>query len=243
MKKAIFTLNIADTDSGFPDGYDQRITDITYPYIQEWANRIGASFHVIRRRRFQAWPILTERLQLYDLSRDYDWTIHIDSDALVHPETPDFTEFLPKDTVAHVANDVAAVRWDYDRHFRRDGRHIGACHWFGIASDWCREFWEPPSDISLAECRRRIHPTITEIEAGVTKDHLIDDFLISRNIAKYGLKFTTIRELQAKHGLGNANFFFHEYLYGTEEKIRRLKIVEEAWRVGENHKSHVPSFT
>lgn len=242
MKKGLFTLNVKDKEAGFPRGYDSRITDITYPSLKAYADRIGATFNVIEKRKFPTWPVLFERLQLCEIAKDYDWIVYIDGDALVHPETIDYTEFLAKDTVAHNGSDFANVRWDYDRFFRRDGRNIGSCHWLGIASDWCREFWEPPKDITLAECLRRIHPTVVELEAGITKEHLIDDFLISRNIAKYGLKFTTLRDLQARLGLGNANFFWHTYTEPVEVKVKQLQLVADAWAAGEHHKNHTPKF-
>jgi hypothetical protein len=242
MKKALFTLNVRDAEAGFPDGYDRRITDITYPHLAAYAKRIGAIFGVIDERRFPDWPVAYEKLQLYEQAAEYDWTIFIDSDALVHPETIDFTEFLDKDTVAHNGSDFAAVRWDYDRFFWRDGRNIGSCNWFCIASDWCREIWHRPKDIALTDCLWRIHPTVQELEAGITPCHLIDDFLLSRNIAKYGLKFTTIRDLLARIGLPQANFLWHTYTETPDVKVKQLQRVADAWCVGERGKNHAPDL-
>src|SRR5512141_1373958 len=114
-KKTVFTLNV--------DGYAPEITALTYPFIMAWARRIGASFHVIDERRFPEWPVVYEKLQVYALAQQManDWNIFIDSDALVHPDAPDFTRLLSKDTVAHYGADMAAIRWTYDRFFQRDG--------------------------------------------------------------------------------------------------------------------------
>jgi hypothetical protein len=160
-----------------------------------------------------------------------DWNIYVDSDALVHPEAIDFTELLPKDTVAHNGQDMANVRWTYDRFFRRDGRHIGSCNWLTFGSDWCVELWKPLDDLTLAEAVRMIRPTVNEAQTVVTADHLIDDFTLSRNIAKYGLKFTSVQKLLVDHGLEGAEFFWHVYTLPADEKVDAMKKVLKNWRL------------
>src|SRR5882672_8362849 len=144
MKKTIFTLNV--------DGYSSEITELTYPLIKQYANKIGADFHIIKTRKYPEYPAVYEKMQIYDLGREMqnDWNIYIDSDALVHPDMFDVTEFLSKDTVCHNGTDMANNRWRYDRYFQRDKRHIGSCNWFTIASDWCLDLWHP-LDIAYKE--------------------------------------------------------------------------------------------
>jgi hypothetical protein len=223
MRKTLYTLNI---------NYDQRITNITYPLLRRYAKRIGADFHVIDKRQFSDWPVVYEKMQIQRLARERgdDWILYIDSDALVHPETINFTEVLPRDTVAHNGSDMAAIRWDYDDYFRRDGRNIGSCNWLTIASSWCLDLWTP-LDIPLSEAVNRIHPTVDERSTVITADHLIDDFTLSRNIARYGLKFTTLIELLPKLGLPNASFFWHVYTVGIEEKIVQMHDVLKNWKL------------
>lgn len=126
-KKTVFTLNI--------DNYAPEITELTYPFLEHYAKRIGADFHVITERRFPGFPPVYEKLQIYRLAQEQanDWNIFFDSDALVHPDTIDFTQHLGKDTVAHNGSDMAAIRWTYDRFFLRDGRNIGSGNWLTIA--------------------------------------------------------------------------------------------------------------
>ncbi len=225
MKKTLFTLNI---------NYSKEITDITYPFLQGYAKKIGAEFYIIDQRKFPDFPISYEKFQIYKLTQKLDnaWAIFIDSDALIHPDTFDITEILAYDTVLTCGKDFAPVRWRYDKYFRRDGRHIGAGNWFTVASSDCIDLWHPLDDLTLDELVSNIFPTIKERnKSGHDVKHYIDDYVISRNIAKYGLKFKTFYELLKENG-NPGEFLFHEYLYTTEEKIANLKKVLALWRKG-----------
>lgn len=226
-KKTVFTLNI--------DNYAPAITALTYPLIQHYAERIGADFHIIRDRKFPKWPVVYEKLQIFELGQQQgnDWNIYIDSDALVHPETIDFTEHISKDTVMHNGTDMAAVRWRYDNYFRRDGRNLGSCNWFAIASDWCIDLWRPLEDLTLSEAIENIRPTVGELTTVITPDHLIDDYTLSRNIARYGLKFKTVKDLITELGLPDANFFWHLYQLTVDEKVGQMRDVIEQWKIAE----------
>ena len=137
---------------------------------------------------------------------------------------------LPRDTVAHNAVDMAAVRWDYDRFFLRDGRHIGSGNWLAIASAWCVDLWRPLDDLTLEEALARIHPAAFERRAGTTPDHLLDYYVLSRNIAQYGLKFTTIKRVQEQTGC-SGEFFHHDYLLSVAEKVALLKQTLTNWKL------------
>ena len=161
--------------------------------------------------------------------RDDDWAIYIDSDALVHPDMYDVTEHLSMDTVLHNTNDIAGNRWRYDQYFRRDGRHIGSCNWFTMASRWCLDLWSPLHDITPEYAiEHNIFPTQAERNSVVTAAHLIDDYILSRNIARFGFKFATFRGIQAELGDRGA-YLWHEYLMTTETKVEQLQQVVEAW--------------
>ena len=223
-RTTVYTLNLGP--------YAPEVTALTYPLLRAWASRIGADLIIIDERRFPAWPICYEKLQVYDRAQERgdDWSIFVDADALVHPDTPDFTRLMPRDTVAHNAMDMAAVRWDYDQYFLRDGRHIGSGNWLAIASAWCRDLWRPLDDLTLDEAVSRIHPVAFERRAGITPEHLLDDYVLSRNIAKFGLKFTTLKQVQEQTGCAG-EFFRHEYLISTAEKVVALKQVLVDWKL------------
>lgn len=225
MRKTIYLLNI--------DNYAPEITEITYPFIQRYARKCHADVYVISERKFHGWPVVYEKLQIYELAkkREDEWSIYIDSDAMIHPETLDFTNYLPKDTVLHRSSDPAGVRWSFDKYFLRDGRNISSGNWFTIASDWCLDLWHPLDDLTLEEALDNIHPMVQEINAGITKEHFIDDYTLSRNIARYGLKFTTVKEMLPKLGMPQAHFFYHEYLIPREKKAEQVRKCLDVWEI------------
>lgn len=241
VKKTIFTLNV--------DGYAPEITALTYPLIEAYADKIGADLHIISERKFPEWPVTYEKLQIYELAQEMgnDWNIYIDSDALVHPDTQDLTLLIPRDTVAHFGKDHAPTRWRSDRFFQRDGRNFGTGNWLTVASDLCIDLWRPLDDLTPAQAIANIFPTVFERISGVvTRDHLIDDYVLSRNIAKYGLKATTFREIfiemghvEVKDAQGRVikqaggHFFYHHYLFPTDQKVVEMKKVLRAWKVAE----------
>ena len=223
LKKTIFTLNVND--------YSPEITALTYPLLEGYAKKIGADFHIISERKHPDFPPVYEKLQIYDLAREMenDWNLYIDSDAVIHPDIPDWTNFLDKDTIAHNGTDNATIRWKYDRYFWRDGRHIGSCNWFAMASDWCVELWKP-LDITLAEAVANINLTNKERTTVLTPDHLIDDYALSRNIAKYGLKVKTIADIQKECNVPGG-FHWHEYTLTVEDKVAKMKKLLKDWNL------------
>ena len=241
VKKTVFTLNV--------DGYAPEITALTYPLIEAYAEKIGADFHIIGERKFPEWPITYEKLQIYELAQAQgnDWNIYIDSDTLVHPDTQDLTLLLPQDTVAHFGRDHAPTRWRTDRFFQRDGRNFGSGNWLTVASDLCVDLWRPLDDLTPEQAIDNIFPTVSEKRSGVvSRDHLIDDYALSRNIAKYGLKATTFKEIFTKMGhvevkdaQGNViqpaggGYFYHHYLYPIDQKVIDIKRVLKYWGIVE----------
>jgi hypothetical protein len=228
-KKTVFTLNL--------NGYAPEITELTYPLIEAYAHKIGADFHIIRERKFPEWPITFEKLQIYELGQqmENDWNIYIDSDTLIHPDCPDMTQLLPKDTVAHFGKDFSLVRWRTDRYFQRDGRNIGSGNWLAVASNLCIDLWKPPTDLTPKEAVGNIFPTVPERLTGlITPDHLVDDYILSRNIAKYGLKFKLMKEIFEAAGFKEGGgFFYHHYLFPTAQKVIELRKVLRAWKLVE----------
>jgi hypothetical protein len=226
MSTVLYLLNVGD--------YAPDVTAITYPLIYAYARKIGADVHLITERKFPEWPVTYEKLQIHDLARrnGADWHIYIDSDALIHPETPDWTCHLPMDTVAHNGSDFAGVRWRYDEYFKRDGRNIGSCNWLTIASSWCLDLWRP-LDMTPEEAIDAIHPTVHERKTVITREHLVDDYALSRNIARFGLKFMPLMALERRLGFGeDCGFYWHAYTIDIPEKVRQMRqVLEEKWKL------------
>lgn len=222
-KKTIFLVNI--------DNYAPEITKLTYPLIERYANKIGAGVHVIDKRKFPGFPPVYEKLQIFELGKKMgnDWNIYIDSDAIVHPDLFDITNFISKDTVLHNGVDMAGNRWFYDNYFLRDGRHIGSCNWFTVASDWCLDLWRPLDDLTMEEAIGNIFPLQGELNTVITPDHLIDDYTLSRNIARFGLKAKTLIGILKDLGRETDNYLWHQYQIANEQKIIAMRKVLKEW--------------
>ena len=226
LRKTLYTLNV--------DNYAPRICEVTYPLLKRYAEKIGAEFFVITERKSPTLPPVIEKLQIYDLARERgdDWICFFDSDALVHPDMPDVTEICPFDSIMHNATDYASCRFTYDDYFRRDGRHIGSGNWFTVASRWCLDLWHPLEDLTFEEAVARIKPTALERNADIKPSHLIDDFILSRNIARYGLKAISFRKIVAELGQLDSAYLWHQYLLTEEQKLAGMKQVLQLWTGG-----------
>jgi hypothetical protein len=224
MKKTVYTLNV--------DNYAPGICAITYPLMRYYARKIGADFVEITSRAWPHWPVVCEKFQVGQLAaqRNDDFAIFFDADTLIHPETVDFSAFLPVDTCLHNGVDFAAIRHRYDAPQLADKRNIGTCGWFTAAPRACFGLWDLP-DISMDEIISRCSPTLEEAHAGVTAEHLTDDFIMSRNLALHGYKHTTVAKLLPEIGLPGAEFFWHIYTVGIAEKVRQMKEILWRWKV------------
>lgn len=233
-KKTIFTLNV--------DNYSKDITDLTYPLLKRYADKIDADFHIISDRKHPELPPVYEKMQIYDLGRKMknDWNIYIDSDALVHPDMFDITEFIKKDTVCHNGSDMANNRWRYDKYFQRDGRHIGSCNWLTVGSDWCLDLWRP-LDIPFQEAVENIFPIQNELNTVITKEHLIDDYTLSRNIARYGLKFKSVIQIMEELG-DKGSYLWHQYTITTDKKVKDLRRILANWGICEYKENQIQGW-
>jgi hypothetical protein len=224
MKKTLYTLNIGN--------FAPEICALTYPLLKHYARRLGAEFYVITERKWPKYPVVYEKIQIHELARERgdEWSVYFDSDALVHPETIDFSNYIPRDTVAHNGTDFANIRWRYDYPFWRDGRNIGSCNWCTWASEWCRDLWTP-LDIPIEEALGNIYPTVNELNTVIETEHLIDDYTLSRNIARFGLKVTTLMEVEKRLGFTEAEFFWHNYTDVISEKIKQMRETLDRWKI------------
>jgi len=221
LKKTVFTLNF--------DNYAPKITALTYPFIEKYAKKIGAEFKIITKRAFPKYPLIYEKLQIYELGADNDWNIYIDSDCLIHPDFFDIAEILPEDTVLNYNTDSASSRFRYDEYFRRDGRNIGSINFFTVASHLTREIWEPLEDIAIEEALKNIKIVRGDKLVWRSDGSGIDDYVISRNIAKYGFKFKTYITLLSEIGRSGEEYLYREQI-PQEDKIKKIIEKLRQWK-------------
>lgn len=224
MSIGFVTLNI--------NNYEPEICRYTYPSFEQYADKIGADFIEITKRKFPGYPIPYEKFQIYELSFNYEWIIYFDADTMLHPDLFDITSVVTKDTIVCNKPDIAALRFEPDEYFRRDGRNIGMGNWFTVSSNWCRDRWKPLDDLTQDEAISRIHPIAAERQLGITADHLLDDYVASRNIARYGLKYKSLNSLIEEISQGQltlGTFLYHEYLLSSEQKRENIKRIYRRW--------------
>lgn len=223
LQKTVFTLNIGN--------YAPEITELTYPFLKRYADKIGAEFAIIKERQFPTYPMLYEKMQIYELGKNNDWNIYVDSDCLIHPDLFDITEILPEDTVLNYGVDFANTRFRYDNYFRRDGRNIGSGNFLTVASHLCIDLWEPLDDITLEEALKNINTAHFEELVGRQPGHIIDDYVISRNIAKYGLKFKTFLELLKEINRPKDDYLLHNHRITEKEKLALIRKTINDWKL------------
>ena len=206
MRKLIHVVNI---NNFFPE-----LFALTYPTIRSYAERNGYMINMITERKFPDYPINYEKMQVYEDGKNAEVNILCDADMLIHPEFPDVTTFLQRDSIAF--NDNYNISWKYHvdriRYFMRDGRDVGIATNFVVSSDWTHDVWEP---LSLSqkdiEDLAKKENTDTGGADGRGWGHYADEFALSYNMAKYGLKYTGVtwedwmRPWLVHTGTGNEN--------------------------------------
>jgi hypothetical protein len=225
MKKNLYVMNIGD--------YNPQMTALTMPLFKHYAMKIRAELFEITEVKFPDKPMVYEKFQIWKLAHDHpaDWHIYLDIDTAIHPNFPDFVEYYGKNTVASYRKEPAMVKYVSDEYFRRDGRFIGIGGFFTAASDWCLDFWHPLDDLTTEEAMTRIHTTIIEQGLGIPARHLFEEYVLSRNLAKYGLKHETILDVFNRSGLQHANYLWHAYGLPPQDKLERLRALLDAWGV------------
>lgn len=220
VKKTLYTLCV--------DNYAPEITALTFPLMQKYADKIGADFCIINDRKFPEAPPVYEKFQIYELGRkaQNDWNIFFDADTLIHPDFFDVTTVVSKDTTVSNGTDFVPHRFRPTEYHLRDGRMIGKGNWCAIASDWCIDYWHPLEE-DLETVIQGIYPTVEERIHGITPCHLIDDYTVSYNIARYGLKHKLIPEIDfmnIRQGL-----LAHQYLMPIDQKVIYMHKTMQQW--------------
>lgn len=219
MTIGVFSLNI--------NNYAPEIVSITKPFLEAWCRKIGADLIYITERKFPDMPLNYEKFQIYELGQKYDWQIFVDADALVTPDMFNPTLFLNKNEMCFYWVDMANTRFIYDNHFERDGRNIGAGTWFVVTNKLTIEAWKPihlQNDVTLKYCKEHIVLNQKERNFGMEPFHLLDDYLVSRNISKYGIKVRTLKKDLYEKLYVEQTLLQHIYLDTTENKLKYLRI-------------------
>lgn len=175
MKKAVHVVNI---DNFFPE-----LWDLTYPTIKAYADRIHADLNIISKRKYEGVHINFEKMQVYEDGKSYDANFLVDADVLIHNKFPDFTTIVPNHHIGFNHNYHASTKFDVSNniYFQRDGRDVG------IASNAVISYKSTHDIFELNSIETNDIPKICKVREGD-----IDEYNLSLNLAKYGLKYTGI---------------------------------------------------
>jgi hypothetical protein len=212
------------------DNYAPDIIAMTIPLMATWAAKVGAELAVMTERRFPDWPVQCEKFQIpeHAARRNDEWSMFLDADTLLHPDYPDIFEYLDRGTIYHDRVECSTTRYEPDRYFRRDGRYLSPGNWCCIASEWTRDdLYSFPPELSRAEVEARIHPHVNELALGVRAPGLIDDYLMARNAARFGLKRLMLDSLLKPLLLNNV--MWHNYLLTDTQKVVEMHKTLKLW--------------
>jgi hypothetical protein len=202
MKKCIHVLNI--------NNYFPELFEMTYKTLDRYSKKIKADLNVITTRKYEDYNVLTEKLQVYDYGMDYDWNLLIDADILVHPDAYDpFVNFDPR-LVGNKDEYKASNQLRLDKYFIRDGRNIGLSGCLIATSRLTHDLWEFPKDLTKEEIYNNI----------LQERKIVDEYVISRNLAKYGLKHHELFPIK------DYNLLYHIGLY-NEDKNKILDLAKD----------------
>ena len=168
MKKTLYTVCV--------DNYFPELMTYTFPNLKQYAKKIGADFHVITERKFPEFPPPYEKVQIYELGKENDWNILVDADLLLHPDFEDITLMDPRYIHFHAGYEALDI-FTPDHYFLRDGRNRGITTNLMFVSRLCHDIWTPLEfgwDIAKTKTGRL---------------HIIDEYCISRNMAKFGIGY------------------------------------------------------
>ncbi|MDP1712431.1 MAG: hypothetical protein Q8K86_08240 [Candidatus Nanopelagicaceae bacterium] len=201
--------------------YLPRLCKITLPTIERYAARIGAELVVITERKFPEWPITYEKLQIYELCRNDEWSVLIDADTVISDALPDVTKVIPPTCVGMNLSYPADILFPLNDWFIRDGRKIGVVGCFLSAHRICRDFWTPFTE-GPEEIVRRMTTGVKAVPFNV------DEYCFSCNLARYGLKMSGIVADQSQ--------LLH--LHAAANKEEEMIVAAERYLIGKGGHKH-----
>ena len=125
--------------------YAPDLCAMTLPRIQAYAKKIGADFNRITERRFPDYPINYERMQIYQLGKEYDWNFNIDADILLGSSLLDVTTRLRPENVGTAMlfklSDAFPIAGN--PVFENAKQDVGIVDMFNLTTKLTHELWRP----------------------------------------------------------------------------------------------------
>ncbi len=121
MKNLVVTLDI---------NYPKEITDLTFPYMQEYAKNINADFRVITERKYPDLPLTLEKFQIKQFCSDYEWIFFLDADCLINPGSSKYLQ-LKSQNVVYISQKLPLTQFNYKLK-----QHVPT-YFFGFNKKYC----------------------------------------------------------------------------------------------------------
>lgn len=218
MSNLVVTLDI---------NYPKEITDLTFPYMQEYAKNINADFRVISKRKYPDLPIPMEKFQLYDVCEGYDWTIFLDADCLINPNTVDFSKVVDDDIV--IVSEYLDILNSNDPQFQTKNVmdqfnldlhapwHFLAFH---VSQKNVVKPWENP-----LRHKHYINFTAGTQKFNKPQEWHLDEFLLATNIVKYGISTVSLKNDFPHHTISHDGNYLgiEQKINFIQQNIKRLK--------------------
>jgi hypothetical protein len=168
-------VHVIDIGDYFPE-----LKQLTIPTVVRFCENIGADLKIITERRFPDWPVLTEKLQVYDNGMEYDYNILLDLDILIHPDCYNpFIKNIPETYCSFKDNYHADTQLRSDFYFKRDGRNVGISGCAIFTTRHTHNLWKFPQDLTREEILDNI----------LQERKIVDEYVVSRNLSKYGFRY------------------------------------------------------
>ncbi len=198
MKNLVVTLDI---------NYPKEITDLTFPYMREYAKNINADFRVITERKYPDLPITQEKFQLYNL--DFDYITFLDADCLINPNSLNFSTL--KSDIIVVAEWLDGA--DFLSSSPPGKNKIRVHSAFLALSKECKYLVKPHKN-PLRYIKNILNPS---------PEWQLDEYVMSLNLLKHGGNILTTKENFPGTICHNGNYLTVEQkVFMLKENIKRL---------------------
>jgi hypothetical protein len=172
LRKAVFTVRV---DNYLPD-----LCALTLPAMKRYADKIGADFYVIEERKFPELPPTYEKMQIWHLGANYDWSILIDCDMAIRDEMYDVTEVVLPDTVGSWMVYDPQITIAKDEYIPLDGTGTAVATNLVVVPWPLHGVWKP------------LEMSSTEILSRMKRQFVVDEYCFSRNMTERGIRLSSL---------------------------------------------------
>jgi len=161
----VFTVCVND--------YHPEIASKTIPAMEAYAKKLDADFQVIKNRKYTDWPATYEKVQLYELGKDYDCCILLDCDVYITPDMYDVRQIVPENAVGVWMVYDPSITVKEDNYLKLDGSDTILSTNFVVTRKEQHNLWTP-LDMSWEEAK--VH---------LKRYFVVDEYCVGRNMKRF----------------------------------------------------------